>query len=77
MPNPDLWFGLGREVIAVRTVFVDYNPLETGERNPERGRGADIVALTGDPDMPEQQAKLKELTPDGYAVLELVRMVFR
>jgi hypothetical protein len=32
----------------------------------------DLVLDPGDPDMPNRQATVKELTPDGYAVLELV-----
>jgi hypothetical protein len=32
----------------------------------------DVVTLTGDPDMPDHLAKVKELTADGNAVLELV-----
>lgn len=66
--------------MAVKTVFVDYNrigssssfrvPLSLQEQ--EGLQVGDVVALTGDPDLPDQQAKVKELTPDGYAVLELV-----
>jgi hypothetical protein len=61
-------------------MFVDYNrigsstsfrvPLSRVERDGLQE--GEIVALTGDPDMPEEQAKVTELTPDGYAVLELV-----
>lgn len=64
----------------MRTVFVDYNrvgsstrfrvPLSRVERDGLQV--GDTVALTGDPDMPEQHATVKELAPDGYAVLELV-----
>lgn len=64
----------------MRTVFVDYNrigsstcfrvPLSRLER--QGLQVGYVVVLTGDPDMREQQAKVKELTPDGYAVLELV-----
>jgi hypothetical protein len=61
-------------------VFVDYNrigsstsfrvPLSRAERTGLRVD--DVVSLIGDPDMPEQHARVIELTADGYGVLELV-----
>jgi hypothetical protein len=64
----------------MRTVFVDYNrigsstsfrvPLSLAER--EGLQVGEVVLLTGDPDMPERHAKILELTPDGYGLLELV-----
>jgi hypothetical protein len=65
---------------VVRTVFVDYNrigsstcfrvPLSRRERDGLQV--GDVVALTGDPDLPQQQATVMELTPEGYVVLELI-----
>jgi hypothetical protein len=60
-------------------VFVDYNRIgsSTSFRVPlsraERAglQVGDTVALTGDPEL-GRHAKVKERTPDGYAVLEVV-----
>jgi hypothetical protein len=64
----------------VRTVFVDYNrigsstsfrvPLSRAERDGLQV--GDTVTLTGDPEMAGREASVKELTPDGYAMLELI-----
>ncbi|MGH8974611.1 MAG: hypothetical protein ACRD0C_15600 [Acidimicrobiia bacterium] len=66
--------------MVARAVFVDWNRIGSSAsfRVPlsrQEGEGlqvGDVVALRGDPDMPDPQATVKELSPDGYAVLELV-----
>jgi hypothetical protein len=66
---------------ASRMVFVDYNRIGSSisfrvrlSRDEREGlQVGDSVALIGDPDMSDRQAKVKELTPDGYAVLELMQ----
>lgn len=65
----------------MRTVFVGYNRIgsSTSFRVPlcrqerEGLQVGDTVALTGDREMPTRQAKVEELTSDGYAVRELVQ----